>query len=325
MERFGSVLYVEGRPGGSARAFACAVEVAEACGASLTVAGLMAWSEGSGDRSPLAPGAAQRRNVLVGRWRRGLEGLASLARVRGIPVGVRLLEGDRCEAVVRAVEEGGHDLLMTVADPGPFWPWRLSSADRCLLRRNPCPAWILHPAQGAGLRVVLAAVDVGGRLSRVDREVVRVAACLAEVSEAELHVVHAWSLPGESVMASPTRGVGRRRTRRFLAEARRDRRRRVERLLALEAPGRPATVVLRKGQAVSAIREVARRREADVVVVGGGDRTGIGALVFGNVAERVVGWVPGSVLAVRAADRAGGGAEGASESLGEVVPSGGRG
>jgi universal stress protein E len=299
MGRFGSVLYWERRPGGSARAFACALEVAEACDASLTVVGVVGRSHDGEGVIPLAAGAAERRKAITGRWRRGLDGLASMGAARGVEVEVVLVEGDGCEEAVGVVERGGHDLLMTVADPGPFWPWRLSASDRRLLRRCPCPAWILHPAQGPGLRVLVAAVDVGdGRLSGVDREVVRVAACLSEVSGAQLHVVHAWSLPGETVMASPTRGVGRRRTKRFVAEARRARRRWVERLLALEAPDRPARVVLRKGGTVAAIREVARRREADVVVVGGGDRTGLGAALFGNVAERVVGWVPGSVLAV---------------------------
>jgi len=144
----------------------------------------------------------------------------------------------------------------------------------------------------------MAAVDVGpGRAPDLNGRVVRTAASLAGL-DAELHVMHAWSIVGEPILASAMTGLSRPRMRSVLAGTRRERRRRLQRLLARETPDRTVRVAMPKGDPVRAIRHEARWREADVVVVGNSRRTGLEALLLGNVAERLVGRVPGSVLAV---------------------------
>ncbi|MGD2068424.1 MAG: universal stress protein, partial [Gemmatimonadota bacterium] len=68
--------------------------------------------------------------------------------------------------------------------------------------------------------------------------------------------------------------------------------------LQQEVPERPVQVSLPKERPVRAIRREARRSAADVVVVGSPARSGPRAWLFGNVAEALVGRVPGSVLSV---------------------------
>jgi universal stress protein E len=295
------LLYVERNPGGSVRALSCALEVALAHGSRLTVAGVVAEpAAGTG----AVPGGDLRRAAGVRRWRRRLEELAATCESWRVPAGIRVLEGAPVEAVLEEARSGGYDLVITAADPGgALWPWRLSAVDRGLVRRCPVPLWLLHPAQSAGLRVVLAAVDVGGteggwwaRGSPAD-EVVGVAGSLAAGADAELHVVHAWSLVGDAARAGRTRGLSRTRYRRLQADVRRERRQRIEALL--RRYGTSAHVTLPKGGPVRGIQGEARRRDADIVVIGI-DGRGRKRRLFGGVAERVVGRIPGSVLVVPA-------------------------
>lgn len=269
MGRFQRILYLERRRHGSTRAFSCAVHAALEHGARLTLAG-------------------------TGRW---LERMAALAEILDVAVDRRGVDGGAPSELA-----AGHDLVITVGRVrGAGW-LRLGGVERGLLRSCACPTWLLHPAQSPEVRVVVAAVDVSAPDGvALARRVVGTAAELA-ASGAELHVAHCWSVVGESLLASRSRGGSRRGAERVLAEAERTRCRRIERLLEAESVG-SARIVLCKDKVVAGLREIAWRTEADVVVVGTAGRTGVRALFPGNTAERLIGRVPASVLVVPAGAR----------------------
>lgn len=268
MGRFQRILYLERRARGSTRAFSCALHLAVREGARLTLAGA---------RGPR------------------LDRMAELARL--FELAVRRFDLERGEELPAAVA-AEHDLVITVGR-WSRWPLGLGVVERHLIRGCGCPAWLLHPAQSPETRVVVAAVDVslpdGDELSR---EVLGTAAELARGAGAELHAVHCWSVVGESLLASRSRGGSPRGAERVLSEAARSRHRRIRKLLAELDLDDSARVVLRKGKVVPELREVAWRLEADILVVGSVGRTGMGALFPGNTAERLVGRVPASLFVV---------------------------
>lgn len=270
MGRFQRILYVERRRGGSTRAFSYAVRVALRHGAALTLAG---------------PAAGRR-----------LERMAELVEIFGLPLGVEEV-GSAVERLLEAA--GRHDLVLTVGRVRRgLWPFPLGTLERRLLRESPCPTWILHPAQSPDVRVVAAAVDVATDAGLADtRGVLRAAAGLAAAVGAQLHVVHCWTVVGESMRASRTRGGSWRGARRAVTQTERRRRERLEACLSEEGI-QPSSVVLPKGGVVPGILEATWQLEADVVVAGTARRTGLSGLVMGNTAERLVGRVPASVLAV---------------------------
>lgn len=277
MGRFQRILYLERRARGSARAFSCAVDTAVRQGAALTLAGA----------------ATEER----------LDRMAELAGLFELPV-ARLGAG-RSEGLW-AVLAGDHDLVITVGRArGAGGLFRLGSVERALVRDCEIPVWILHPAQSPEARVVIAAVDVStSAADRLNREIVETAMVLAADAGAELHVAHCWSVVGESLLASRSRGGSPGGAERVLASAVRERRRRLEALL--EAAGGVGNVVLCKGKVVPGLREVAWRLEADILVVGSVGRKGLGALFPGNAAERLMGRVPASLFVVRDPGDAGG-------------------
>jgi universal stress protein A len=67
---------------------------------------------------------------------------------------------------------------------------------------------------------------------------------------------------------------------------------------ALKHKGITARAVLRQGRPPSEIVDEARKRKADLIVMGTHGRTGLEHVVLGSVAERVVRWAPCPVLTV---------------------------
>ena len=77
-----------------------------------------------------------------------------------------------------------------------------------LLRKCPCPVWLVKPKAPKTYQRILVAVDVDdGYLPkeletrhRLNVQILETAASLAISESAELHVVHAWEAVGESAM-----------------------------------------------------------------------------------------------------------------------------
>lgn len=201
----------------------------------------------------------------------------------------------------RSVLEGPWDLVLKVAEPrrGPL-PWRIHPRDRTLLARCPVPVWLLHPAQSGPVSSVLAAVGVRGPVDTpVDRRVLRTAALLAGRLDAALTVVRPWSLLGESILASPLRGVSQERYRRILEETQAEHEAALARTLAAEIPGTPVTTMVRKGLPETVIREGGWRHDAEVLVMDPVDGAGFGERIRGPLPERLFRGIPCSLLLAR--------------------------
>ncbi|HSG49922.1 MAG TPA: universal stress protein [Longimicrobiales bacterium] len=201
----------------------------------------------------------------------------------------------------RSALEGPWDLLLKVAEPrrGPL-PWRIHPRDRSLLATCPIPVWLLHPAQGGAVSSVLAAVGVSGPADAPEyRRVMRTGALLAQRLGGSLTVVRPWSLLGETILASPLRGVSRERYRGILEETHREHEALLERTLAAEIPETPVTMVVRKGLPETVIRDAGWRCDAEVLVMDPVDARGWGDRILGPLPERLFRGIPCSLLLAR--------------------------
>lgn len=197
-------------------------------------------------------------------------------------------------------EGRGTDLVMKVAEPTPpTLPWRLHPMDRDLLRDPDRPVWLLDPAQGSTLHVVLAAVGLDGSLGPRDAAVLRTGASLARRLQGDLHVVLPWEFLGSSILASPIRGLSPGRWRKISSEIEEAQQSRLARWVAEVGPGVVASPIVRRGDAPSVIREVAWEVEADVVVAGDTSPGGPDRFILGAPAERLGLAAPCSLLLVK--------------------------
>lgn len=205
-------------------------------------------------------------------------------------------------SIVRRVLRGEADLVITVDGESPPSP-----NTRRLLRKCPCPVWVIRPdaasERRAGLSVV-AAVDPAPEDVELNLLILQLASSMVERAGGTLHVVNAWEMIGS------TSRPGRHQAGRFdvtydelMIQARSHRADALDRLLQRLGPyDIERTTHLVHGRPESAIPEVLDEVTADVLVMGTVARTGIRGLVIGNTAERVLTSAECSLMAVKPAD-----------------------
>jgi nucleotide-binding universal stress UspA family protein len=136
--------------------------------------------------------------------------------------------------------------------------------------------------------------------SGLNAKILDLAAALARLDGAELHVVHAWQFFGEGALRSSRVGLTPAQADAIIES---NRAQAFERLEQLVRENRPADIVpqvhlVRGDAALSLLRAVGELR-ADLLVMGTVSRTGIAGLIIGNTAETVLNRVNCSVLAVK--------------------------
>ncbi|MCK6371680.1 MAG: universal stress protein [Gammaproteobacteria bacterium] len=230
------------------------------------------------------------------------EGYVDAARSAGIEVRTRELSGIPFLEIIRAVLADGYDLVVKAAEPSVgLHAAFFGSTDRHLLRKCPCPLWLADPAGAATVSRILAAVDPSPRSDtqrNLSREVLELAQHLAQRFGAALDVVHAWQVLGDRILGATGRkdpetvqliGETLNRHQRWLDELLRE--------AGIDAA--QATLHLVRGYAGEVVPEVARATRSDIILMGTVGRVGIPGLLIGNTAERILGEVDCSVLAVK--------------------------
>jgi nucleotide-binding universal stress UspA family protein len=143
------------------------------------------------------------------------------------------------------------------------------------------------------LRRIMHASD----FSPASRGAFRQAVGLARTNDAELLLVHVVEMVMPWVEDSY---VSRQTYDRFVTSARTEAARRLDGLVRkAKAAGVRATAQLVEGGPRDAIPRAAKRGQADLLVLGTHGRTGLGKILLGSVAERVVTTAPCPVLTVR--------------------------
>lgn len=200
-------------------------------------------------------------------------------------------------SVLSRVIAARHDLLvLSVGDETD--PHETALVQR-FFRRSQCPVWIIRPTRSTSVRV-LAAADVDEGAEDINAEIVRTAQTLAG-PDGELHLVTAWELYGESTMRSSAFvQVDPNDVARMRAGVGASHRTAAVDLVASHAaePGR-WSIHVDHGPAGDVIRRAVVRHHITTLVIGTVARTGVGALVMGNTAERVTDLVSCSVVAVK--------------------------
>lgn len=197
--------------------------------------------------------------------------------------------------IIQEVLRSGHDLVikdaLQVTGPGAL----LHPTDRHLIRKCPCPTWMIRSKGHTTYRRVLAAVDlfpVDETNAELNRRILELAVSQASRDEAELHLVHAYRAAGGLLFSSV---ADSRAYAKAVAALRRER---LDSLLAgYSIPGK--RVHLEEGVPGEVIPAVASRERIDLIVMGTLARVGIPGLFIGNTAERTLDHVRCDVLTIK--------------------------
>jgi universal stress protein E len=316
MERFKEILCLVTTPESSKLALERAVTLAEHNQASLTAVAVtepVSIGMGIPDGGPVS---ADLQAAMVSACRQELESsvdpyLSQFEIKKKVLVGVQFLE------IIREVLRNGHDLVIKAAEPPEWLDRLLGSEDMHLLRKCPCPVWLIKPSAPHKYRRILAAVDVDDSYPELelesrrllDQHVLELATSMAISDFAELHIVHAWEAIGESAMRGSFMRTPEAKVNAYVEEVKQQREASMERLLSdvTSDVGQEALDYLKprvhlvKGWARKVIPALAKQIEADLVVMGTVARTGVPGFITGNTAESILNQIDCSVLAIKPA------------------------
>ncbi|HKR61599.1 MAG TPA: universal stress protein [Pyrinomonadaceae bacterium] len=189
--------------------------------------------------------------------------------------------GEAYQGILEAVEEVDAELTIV----GPHRRQLLvdtfvgTTAER-IIRFGVRPVLMANGLPANLYRRVLLALD----LSPCSTAAVRAVAQLGLDKQTNVTVVHAFSVPSDTIISRG--GITTREMDQDFTDARERARQDLSSFLQ-EVGYKPAGIVLRAGSPAEAIRFSARMLEADLIVVGTHGRRGVDKLLWGSVAQEI--------------------------------------
>jgi universal stress protein E len=217
-------------------------------------------------------------------------------------INVKVMTGDASMEIVKEVVENGRDLVMlTTERQGPIGDRVLGVLSLHLIRRCPCPVWVVKPTGRSRYRSILAAVDFGdaGETASLNIKIIESALSIARQDKCGLHVLHACDFYLESLLkAHPL--IPNAEVERIAHEVWKKHREDFNKLLdGFDLKGIKVERHFVKGDAGDLIIDLANRDDMDLVVIGTVNRINRSGICIGSTAERVSYQVDASLLAIK--------------------------
>lgn len=235
---------------------------------------------------------------------------AQLRREADLNVRAKVFGGKMDLEVSKEVVRNGHDIVVKSSEQlgGPKRTL-FGSADINLMRYCPCPVLIVKPTRAQSLKVIVAAVDRDIEAPEnhlLNLQILELATWLAIADSSELHIVHSWTLPFESLLRSP-RSTFPKDDVDALEEAEEKARsdwldelvEEFERNHKSEIQYVKPQLHVIKGSAKLDIPAKTRELDADLIVMGTVGRVGVQGFLMGNTSETILQQVECSGLTVK--------------------------
>ncbi len=306
MNRFSNILFVANLEADDTAAFNQAITVANNNQAKLTVVGLV---NDSNLPSSGAPNADELLEELVEQRRAQLqEHVESVSTKQKIEV--KVLVGKAFMEIVREVLRFKRDLVIKSVWKTNLRQQLFGSTDMKILRKCPCPVWLIKSTQQQGYRQILVGLDYkpeNAENDALNQQLLEMASYQALADSSELHIIHAWRLEYESFLRSPRTGHSDEAVDAMVQEEENKRRRWLQGLVAQYCGklGEKTSnyldpqLHLIQGDAKKVVLEYAKDLGAELVVLGTVGRTGLPGFIIGNTAEAILNRLDSSVLAAK--------------------------
>lgn len=232
-----------------------------------------------------------------------------------IGIKFKVLAGILFLEVIYEVLRNGHDLVFKMAESGGLLNRVFGSDDMHLLRKCPCPVWLVKPKSPKMYQRILAAVDVGedypldelNTRNLLNIQVLEMASSLTLSESAELHIVHVWDAIGEGAMRHGFIHTPEDEIDAYVEKIRQKHNHNLKTLLGeiTDKLGRDSLQYIRpkihliKGHPKIDVPKFAEKINTDLVVMGTVARTGLSGFFMGNTAESILNQLDCSVLAIK--------------------------
>ncbi len=289
MKRFKNVLVVYDDAIGGDDVIEQAVALARENTARLTITTVLRESQ-------LSP-------AIIEETKKRLQRLAHAVVHAGISeVTTKVLIGAPFLLIIREVIGARHDLVIAGAKSGStLKDVFFGSTATHLIRKCPCPVWVVKPGQSIPFTNILAAVDPhpGASEDHLNIKIMDLATSLASRDHAVLHIVHAWEVDGNDHDTIKSEISARQRDA-ILEEHNGKHGSALAGLLARYPMADIAhRVHLPRERPAQAINRLVEQEQIDLIVMGTVARTGIPGFFIGNSAESVLSSVKCGMLTVK--------------------------
>jgi len=241
------------------------------------------------------------QELAVKEYQSRLREFVAPLRKDGVRTSTKVLVGMPSLEIIREVIANKRDLVMMTAEGKGGLKQRLfGSTSLHLMRKCPCPVWVMKPARTKRFPRILAAVDPDPEdktRDSLNATILQLASSLAAQDKAELHVIHAWTLLYEGLMRGRG-GFAESEIRQYAKGEERNRQKALDALLAKHTDD-AVRVHLIKGDADVVIPKFAKTQNVGLLVMGTVCRIGIPGFFIGNTAEKILDEVDCSVLTVK--------------------------
>lgn len=225
---------------------------------------------------------------------------------QAVDVRSQVVTGTPFLEIIRQVLRDKHDLVIIAAEGKGGLKERLfGSTSMHLMRKCPCPVWVVKPAKWSKYKRILAAVDATSGFPDPERQslnplILQLASSLAQMNNSDFHVVQVWSVFAEGYMEMRG-GLSKKSIRNLRKQTKREYAAHLDGLLA----GVDLQEIIvrrhlpRNDDPPKAIIKLAKSNKIDLLVMGTVCRTGVAGFFIGNTAEKVLSEVDCSVLTVK--------------------------
>lgn len=295
MQQFKNILFVADSPADSEAPIGRAIRLARANKAKLTIISV---------QRELDRNLPNLQNAILRQHQERLKKIAQNVDTKGVDFNIKVIVGIPFIEIIKEVISGNHDVVMKSAEGrGGLGRLLFGSTDWHLMRKCPCPVWIMKPSRPKKVSRILAAVDPNPEIEANDELntlILDLATSLASREKSELHIVHSWSVPNEDLIHSGRIPKMPTDTESFVRKIRQTHKGWLSDLLdKYDLSEISAKTHLLKGDPADVIPAVAKKSNVELVVMGTVARTGIPGFLIGNTAEKTLSKLNCSVLTVK--------------------------
>ena len=311
MKRFSNILLIADEGTDYSAALKRAVTLARNNQALLTICAVVDAVPDDMQMAITAVTPAELQDIAATEKRAWLDELVKSGAANGVSIETKVLIGKPFLEVIRQVLRDKHDLIIKCTEAvGGLRNMVFGSTDMHLMRKCPCPVWIIKPTEHHNFNRILAAVDQDPEEPVKDvlnRQILEMSTSLALAESSELHIVHAWDLLGEDFFRSRRSGISESEVDTTVAKEASERKRWLENLVRSYSTKADIDAVdyvdphlhVVKGGAKHVVAAKAHELAVDLVVMGTVARTGIDGFLMGNTAESILAQLDCSVLTAK--------------------------
>ncbi|MCW8928754.1 MAG: universal stress protein [Gammaproteobacteria bacterium] len=227
-------------------------------------------------------------------------------------ISIKLLSGRDFLTIIQEVLNNKIDLVIKTVDERKFMDRFLGSSDMHLLRKCPCPVWLMKSTVQGNFKKILAAVDFDPFTPKpeddsLNAQIIQMSLSLALSEFSEWHIVHVWHAYGESSLRFGLVQQSEADVDSYVEEIRLHHHDFLDELVSkfINEGGEEVVnyikpkVHLIKGFAENKIPELIEEKQIDLIMMGTVGRTGLPGFLMGNTSETILNRIDCSVLAVK--------------------------